>query len=793
MRIDKINITEFGGLKSRSFSLQNGINVFEGRNEAGKSTVVAFIRFMLYGMPKKTASQELSDRDKGLSWDNQNAEGSMEITIPEGQFRIERKYQLKGSTSRDAIDECKIIDLATGSPVNEKDLPKKLFMGISPEVYDSTSCIRQLECSNIDGNSVRSSIENLLLSADEKIDTKKAQDSLDKFRRIFLHKNAKGGQIYELEAQKAELADVLRKAKEDAEVIIPTENAIAHLKELEETHSKNEAYTEEKIKTYENCVVLKRFEELHAEEEKINSLNAEIQELTAKRGFFGTLPSREVTEDLDASERALSEAASNLGVAQKELSAAETSSCGDRILAELHKKIENGKKDNIIQNILKLFKKRKNAVTASLFFYIFGGLVVLLGAFGLVAPILFSEPSFISNLLTFIPTQYTVAVFSALTAVGVVLLTLGIVKSVAVSKRTKERIELFSQYGLKTQTATLEEFEKHAEKCRENYALCVEHDERFDAASGALSAAKKAFEERMEQALNLLSETDTPVTEKKPNAVCELLKNRCSDFREVCAEKDRLYLELQASKNMLSSIRRSLESYSEQDLRSRVPEDVDVVAVVGNTDISDLRRRYEFSKVQHDVAMQKRVSLEKELIALTAKAQDPAKLESEYGDVCKKLADCRQNYNALVMAIKAIDTASDTIRKNVTPTIRKHAGDLMGKLTAGKYSDIGLSADFDISVNVEGANKPIDALSKGTRDAAYITLRMALVALICSENPPPLTFDESFSLLDDVRTQNMLTMLYAYTQHGGQCLLFTCHKREPELLKSIGNFNHIIL
>ena len=190
MRIDKITISEFGALKNRCFSLNDGINVFEGRNESGKSTIVAFIRFMLYGMPKKTASDELTDRDRGLSWDNHTASGSMELTVPDGSYRIERKYQLSGENSRGATDDCKIIDLKTGSQVFDGELPGKLFLGISADVYDSTSCVRQLECSHIDGNSVRSSIENLLLSADEKIDTKKAQSKLDSFRKVLLYKNA---------------------------------------------------------------------------------------------------------------------------------------------------------------------------------------------------------------------------------------------------------------------------------------------------------------------------------------------------------------------------------------------------------------------------------------------------------------------------------------------------------------------------------------------------------------------------------------------------------------------------
>ena len=787
MRIDKINITEFGGLKNRSFSLKNGINVFEGHNEAGKSTVVSFIRFMLYGMPKKTASQELSDRDRGLSWDTRNAEGNMEVTIPEGSFRLERKYQLKGSTSRDAIDEFKVIDMSTGSPVDELLIPKSLFMGISPEVYDSTSCVKQLECPNIDGNSVRSSIENLLLSADEKIDTKKAQANLDKLRKLFLHKNAKGGQIYDLELKKAELSESLRKAKEDAEVIIPTQNAVAHFKELEAMHSKTLDEADKKIKSYEICLILKRFNELHEEERKGEALNTQLQELTAVRGFFGTLPDRDIAEKFDVAERALSDSVSNLAIAQKELASAESAPCGDRILAELHKKIEDTKKENVIAKICKLLKKRKSASKASVFFYVIGALTTILGALGFV---------FSDNVIPILPAAikaHSSLSFAGVCGIGVLLLILGITRSFAASKRTKERISLLAQYGLKTKTATLQEFEDHAENCRKNHLLCANHDESFDTASKALFAAKKTFEEKLGAALNLLSETDTRVVDDSPDAICTLMKSRRAELSEVCAEKERLLMEAKTSKSALISLKSSLDGYNEKELRCLVPANVNVEMVVSDTDISDLRRRFDFSKVQYDVAMEKRISLEKELVGLVATAKDPAKLETEYNEVSKQLSEARQNYNALVMAITAIDTASDTIRKNVTPTIRTHSSDIMSKLTSGKYSDIGLSADLDISVNVDGSNKPIEALSKGTRDAAYISLRMALVALICSENPPPLTFDESFSLLDDVRTKNMLTMLYAYTQHGGQCLLFTCHRREPELLRAIGDFNHIIL
>ena len=791
MRIDKINITEFGALKDRSFSLKDGINVFEGRNESGKSTIAAFIRFMLYGMPKKTASSELSDRERGLSWDNLTAAGNMELTLPEGSYRIERRYQLKGSTAKDAIDECKIIDLATGTEVFKDEIPGKKFLNITADVYDSTSCVRQLECSSIDGNSVRSSIENLLLSADEKIDTKKAQTKLDSFRKILLHKNAKGGKLYELEIEKAELESKFRQAKEDADVIIAKENIVENLIECEKRHAKDDRDTASAIKIYEACVILKRFNELHAEEEKIYALQNELKELTATRGFFGNLPDRPLIEALDASERSLSQAADRLNFAKGEHANAEASPCGDRIMAAIHQKVEaSGKKQAILAKVNALIKKRKSAANTAVAFYVIGGILLLLGVLGIIAPML---PVDISALLAIVPESIQLVVFAAVAAVGAGSIVLAVTRSVFASKKTKERIALFADFGLNSKTALPEELDSHMNKCAENYVLCRRHDDAYEAAIIKLNAATAELTAETEKAIELLGNIDTPIEDASAQSLAALLKTRREELTMVCGIKEDIELALRTHQSAALSIKSTLEDHNEASLREEIPANTDITAIANNTNIADLRLRNEFAKGQYASAMQKRIGIEKELIALNATAENPSKLSTKLGEVCRELDESRKNYDALMMAISAIDTASDNIRKNITPTIRKRASDLMGMLTAGKYTDLGLSADLEISANIDGNTRSIEALSRGTRDAAYISLRMALVELICGENPPPFTFDEGFSLLDDVRTKNMLTMLFAYTRNGGQCILFTCHKRETELLRGVGDFNHIVL
>ena len=48
MKITKINIDDFGCLAGKSFELSPTFNLVMGDNESGKSTLMLFIRFMLY-------------------------------------------------------------------------------------------------------------------------------------------------------------------------------------------------------------------------------------------------------------------------------------------------------------------------------------------------------------------------------------------------------------------------------------------------------------------------------------------------------------------------------------------------------------------------------------------------------------------------------------------------------------------------------------------------------------------------------------------------------------------------
>lgn len=56
MIIKNITVREFGPLEGFSADLAPGVNLIEGANESGKSSLIGFIRFILYGLPARRAT-----------------------------------------------------------------------------------------------------------------------------------------------------------------------------------------------------------------------------------------------------------------------------------------------------------------------------------------------------------------------------------------------------------------------------------------------------------------------------------------------------------------------------------------------------------------------------------------------------------------------------------------------------------------------------------------------------------------------------------------------------------------
>ncbi len=782
MYIRKIYIKEYGSFLEREFSFSEGINLLEGSNESGKSTLLSFIRFILYGMPRRAAGETVSERERGLSWTNGIAQGNMEIVSEGKGYRIERKGQLRGGSNRETYSEsCTVIDIETGTEVFKGEVPGKVFLGITSEVFTATACIRQLECTDMNSDEINSSIENLLFSADQEIDTQKVQGKLDDLRRTLLYKKGKGGKLFELETTKALLENRLETAKQTAETIIAKEAAVEKLKAFSEKAKKQTDEAEEQLRLYETATTLKRFETLHSYEAQYEALEKDLERLCREKGYQNALPDRKTLGVIDHAASILNDADQKQQLSVAALAGAEAAPCGDRALAAFYEKTdEAGGKETLCSSFLRAMHKRKGAILRALLSLIFGVLFLATGVFSLVSDLLAEYYTAIDHLPFY------------LLGIGALLGLLGILSVSSASKAKKSLSALVGRIGLSGAEISVTALAEHIETCRRNHELCQKYDTALLAARQEYDTNTSLLEKAIQNTSRMLSAVGVSPAAETSEDLLACLKETYAAFLAVCNERERIEGKLDTLRGLIDELRENLKDANEASLSASVGKR-SPAALLADMDIEKIRLAYNYSKTQHTLNEQKKIALEKELIALNSTAENPARLSAKLTEVTNELSLSRLKYNAIVMAYETLGVASENLRRNVTPKLRIRAGELMEKLTGGKYRDLGISTDMKITVVTDHVTRSIDALSKGTRDAAYISLRIALAELICENNMPPLLFDESFTQLDENRTLAILNMLFSYTANGTQTLLFTCHKREGEMLKTIGSFNHIRL
>lgn len=172
-RIERIEIGAFGCLSDVVLTPASGVNLLEAPNEAGKSTLAAFIKFVLYGF-SSTRSQSIAENEKKLymPWNGTRASGSLVVVCPSGSFRVERTYDLPSK------EHVEIVNLQTRKPVFQSLVPGEVLFGAPEELFVKSAYFRQLFQSKNGDDALAEQVQNILFSADERISAEKAQKRL---------------------------------------------------------------------------------------------------------------------------------------------------------------------------------------------------------------------------------------------------------------------------------------------------------------------------------------------------------------------------------------------------------------------------------------------------------------------------------------------------------------------------------------------------------------------------------------------------------------------------------------
>ena len=199
MIIEKLIIKSFGLITDMTLEFSEKVNVIEGQNEAGKSTIAAFIKYMLYGFEGVDTPEAVSERQKRINWETGTAEGSMYVRVKDKRYVITRSTTPSEISDRISYkEEASIVDLETGSPAFGKLAAGDVFFGVDRDLFENTAFIGQIGDGSINERSVKESIENILFSGSERINNQRAIAKITDKMQALLHESGNAGAIVDL-------------------------------------------------------------------------------------------------------------------------------------------------------------------------------------------------------------------------------------------------------------------------------------------------------------------------------------------------------------------------------------------------------------------------------------------------------------------------------------------------------------------------------------------------------------------------------------------------------------------
>ena len=238
MKIKKLSIQSFGKLKNRSIEFADGLNVVYGNNESGKTTVVSFIKYMLFGFRGRRSETNLIPEERYSPWDNTAISGSMDFEYNGSEYITSRSNGVR--------KEYTTLNNTIGSKCFENTNPGEEIFGIDEQAFVRTYCLSAISgvFSSQKNDDIITRLSNLTSSGDETVSyeavsTKLASDRKKTNEMI----SQKGEQIMQLRRSLERISHLDERLKSLGSELYDTDSNIATMRRtLSDTDKKNEHF-----------------------------------------------------------------------------------------------------------------------------------------------------------------------------------------------------------------------------------------------------------------------------------------------------------------------------------------------------------------------------------------------------------------------------------------------------------------------------------------------------------------------------------------------------------------------
>lgn len=219
-----------------------------------------------------------------------------------------------------------------------------------------------------------------------------------------------------------------------------------------------------------------------------------------------------------------------------------------------------------------------------------------------------------------------------------------------------------------------------------------------------------------------------------------------------------------------------------------------VVRLLESTTGSELEKRWDTlgQRVQQaeeriSVLLQRQGETSQEMKTLAADRR-LAEAKLELASLEKQIAACADHWRTLGATSAMLEKVCEVYETERQPETLREASAFLKQLTEGKYvrvwTPLGKNA-LRID-NDKNQSLPLEVLSRGTREAVFIALRLSLAAAYSRRGVTlPLVLDDVLVNFDTIRARSAAKVLQDFASLGHQVVMFTCHEHIMRMFHDI--------
>ena len=163
-------------------------------------------------------------------------------------------------------------------------------------------------------------------------------------------------------------------------------------------------------------------------------------------------------------------------------------------------------------------------------------------------------------------------------------------------------------------------------------------------------------------------------------------------------------------------------------------------------------------------------------------------VQLELGCVERRIGSLSRRWQTLATASCLLEDVCGTFERERQPETLREASTFLNQLTDGKYTRIWtpLGTNQLKIDDADGKSLRLDLLSRGTREAVFIALRLSLAAAYARRGVMlPLVLDDVLVNFDRDRAMHAARTLKTFAELGHQVMMFTCHQHIVDIFHDI--------